>query len=205
MSRVRRKKNEPPQGWSETGLRPPAGSAETRRRYSMTNSAGHNRTAPQRVQASTAIQVDFGEEVSGAPRGTRTRRETAACGRGRKGRAGGGRPTTTRRIRRDAAPQAPQRVQASTAIQVACGGDVSGAPRGTRTPNLLVRSQMLYPIELSAQPREGILPQGPAGIKSIAGMAVSPRRHQEHQRIPVSSEWDQEIRQLAPIVRAIGL
>jgi len=36
-------------------------------------------------------------------------------------------------------------------------------------------------------------------------MAVSPRRHQEHQRIPVSSEWDQEIRQLAPIVRAIGL
>ena len=26
-----------------------------------------------------------------------------------------------------------------------------GAPKGTRTPNLLIRSQMLYPIELSAQ------------------------------------------------------
>jgi hypothetical protein len=25
------------------------------------------------------------------------------------------------------------------------------APRGTRTPNLLIRSQMLYPIELWAQ------------------------------------------------------
>jgi hypothetical protein len=37
---------------------------------------------------------------------------------------------------------------------------LSGAPKGTRIPNLLVRSQMLYPIELSAHPREGILPQG---------------------------------------------
>jgi hypothetical protein len=27
----------------------------------------------------------------------------------------------------------------------------SGAPRGTRTPNLLIRSQKLYPIELSAR------------------------------------------------------
>jgi hypothetical protein len=28
----------------------------------------------------------------------------------------------------------------------------TGAPRGTRTPNLLIRSQVLYPIELSARP-----------------------------------------------------
>jgi hypothetical protein len=27
----------------------------------------------------------------------------------------------------------------------------SDAPEGTRTPNLLIRSQMLYPIELRAQ------------------------------------------------------
>ena len=29
-------------------------------------------------------------------------------------------------------------------------GVVSGAPRETRTPNLLIRSQVLYPIELVA-------------------------------------------------------
>ena len=29
----------------------------------------------------------------------------------------------------------------------------SGAPEETRTPNLLIRSQMLYPIELRAQLR----------------------------------------------------
>jgi hypothetical protein len=39
----------------------------------------------------------------GEPCWTRPRRETAARGRCRKGRAGGGRLTTTRRIRRDAA------------------------------------------------------------------------------------------------------
>ena len=33
------------------------------------------------------------------------------------------------------------------------GVEISGAPKGTRTPNLLIRSQMLYPIELSAQPK----------------------------------------------------
>ncbi len=31
----------------------------------------------------------------------------------------------------------------------------NGAPTGTRTPNLLIRSQMLYPIELSARLRQG--------------------------------------------------
>ena len=36
-------------------------------------------------------------------------------------------------------------------------GKGSGAPKGTRTPNLLVRSQMLYPIELSAQPKGCVL------------------------------------------------
>ena len=30
-------------------------------------------------------------------------------------------------------------------------GDLCGALGGTRTPNLLIRSQMLYPIELRAQ------------------------------------------------------
>ena len=39
----------------------------------------------------------------GGPPGTRTRRETAARGRCRDGRVDGGRLTTTRRIRRDAA------------------------------------------------------------------------------------------------------
>ena len=34
-------------------------------------------------------------------------------------------------------------------------GKEIGAPTGTRTPNLLIRSQMLYPIELSARPRLG--------------------------------------------------
>ena len=29
----------------------------------------------------------------------------------------------------------------------------NGAPEGTRTPNLLIRSQMLYPVELPAQPK----------------------------------------------------
>ena len=32
----------------------------------------------------------------------------------------------------------------------------AGAPKGTRTPNLLIRSQMLYPIELSAQPKGNV-------------------------------------------------
>ena len=31
-------------------------------------------------------------------------------------------------------------------------GGKDGAPEGTRTPNLLIRSQVLYPIELPAQP-----------------------------------------------------
>ena len=30
------------------------------------------------------------------------------------------------------------------------GGDASGTPVGIRTPNLLIRSQTLYPIELRA-------------------------------------------------------
>lgn len=30
-----------------------------------------------------------------------------------------------------------------------------GAPREVRTPNLLIRSQVLYPVELSAHPRVG--------------------------------------------------
>ncbi len=33
---------------------------------------------------------------------------------------------------------------------IACAG-VFSAPGGTRIPNLLIRSQMLYPIELQAQ------------------------------------------------------
>ncbi len=33
-------------------------------------------------------------------------------------------------------------------------GDLCGALGGTRTPNLLIRSQMLYPIELRAQQRD---------------------------------------------------
>ena len=32
-----------------------------------------------------------------------------------------------------------------------------GAPEGIRTPNLLIRSQMLYPIELRMPPRRGNL------------------------------------------------
>ena len=42
----------------------------------------------------------------------------------------------------------------------------TGAPRGTRTPNLLVRSQMLYPIELSAQHKGSALcHKGPRGAR----------------------------------------
>ena len=32
-------------------------------------------------------------------------------------------------------------------------GEKHGAPEGTRTPNLLIRSQVLYPIELRALKR----------------------------------------------------
>ena len=39
---------------------------------------------------------------------------------------------------------------------------LSGALRGTRTPNLLIRSQMLYPIELRAQRSESTSHPEPA-------------------------------------------
>ena len=42
----------------------------------------------------------------------------------------------------------PALEQKKTALQQQHG--VSNAPGGTRTPNLLIRSQMLYPIELRA-------------------------------------------------------
>ena len=45
---------------------------------------------------------------------------------------------------------------------------LSGAPRGTRTPNLLVRSQMLYPIELSAQPGDAYCATGIIGVQDAA-------------------------------------
>jgi hypothetical protein len=101
-----------------------------------------------------AIHVGLNNEVSGAPRGTRPRREAAARDR-RRWADGRRRRPVTGCIRRDAAREArEQRMHLSTAFQVGPNNEVSGAPRGTRTPNLLVRSQMLYPIELSAQLKE---------------------------------------------------
>ena len=94
--------------------------------------------------------------VSPGPKG-----ELRAIGR-RRGRAGP--PALPGRSREQDAPlprvagerkprQAPRLPEAATA-QV--GGsqtwrEMIGAPGKTRTPNLLIRSQMLYPIELRAQ------------------------------------------------------
>jgi hypothetical protein len=45
------------------------------------------------------------------------------------------------------------------AVLAKCGIQVSfGAPGGTRTPNLLIRSQMLYPLSYGRSPRR---PAGP--------------------------------------------
>ena len=41
----------------------------------------------------------------------------------------------------------------------------SGAPGGTRIPNLLIRSQMLYPFELPVQLRNGDCATGPGGMQ----------------------------------------
>ena len=49
-------------------------------------------------------------------------------------------PVETKKSRRD--------VQAG--IILFAGSDASGTPVGIRTPNLLIRSQTLYPIELRA-------------------------------------------------------
>ena len=42
-----------------------------------------------------------------------------------------------------------------------------GAPEGNRTPNLLIRSQMLYPIELPAQPGEAHCATGPRSMQAL--------------------------------------
>ena len=43
-----------------------------------------------------------------------------------------------------------------------------GTPKGTRTPNLLVRSQMLYPIELWAH--RSRFSGGEGGIRTLGGV-----------------------------------
>ena len=98
----------------------PAGSAKTPRKASFETAWWKARLA--RTYSSTRYlrrrgcpaslsgtpwQASFKAEFRtkpGGPPGIRPRRETAASRRCRKGRAGGGRLTTTRRIRRDAAP-----------------------------------------------------------------------------------------------------
>jgi hypothetical protein len=70
---------------------------------------------------------------------------------------------------------------------------VIGAPRRTRTPNLLVRSQTLYPVELWAQcsrvkPRSG----GEGGIRTLgafrhirlAGVRLQPLGHLSRKVLP---------------------
>ncbi len=44
---------------------------------------------------------------------------------------------------------------------------LNGTPGGSRTPNLLVRSQALYPIELRAQGFDGGYPEPVEGLRQV--------------------------------------
>ncbi len=62
-----------------------------------------------------------------------------------------------------------------------------GAPQRIRTPNLLIRSQVLYPVELGARGRRvRVLPLAAkgAGRYLIAGRAARPRQQFAQKEFP---------------------
>ena len=50
----------------------------------------------------------------------------------------------------------------------------SGAPGGIRTPNLLIRSQMLYPLSYGRKQRTVTLHRAQFSAKNTAGTALEP-------------------------------